>query len=72
MSNFTTLFWAFLINPSLEINSVYTTSAPISLQSALKGGSLTSSIGASKRGNSGISMSPIFIKIQKFYAKVKF
>ena len=64
MSSFFVLFAAFLISPSLDINSVYTTSAPCSLQSALKGGSLTSSIGARRRGNLGSSMFPILIMWQ--------
>ena len=37
-------------NPSEEINSVYMMSAPFSLQIALNGGSLTSSIGANIKG----------------------
>ena len=51
---------ASLISPSDEMNSVYIKSAPLSLQTALKGGSLTSSIGASKSGKSPNSIFPIF------------
>ena len=65
-----TLFAASLINPSEEINSVYTTSAPFSLHKALNGGSETSSIGANKSGKSGNSMLPIFTKTDYFSAKL--
>jgi len=44
---------AFLISPSLLMNSVYIKSALLALQTALKGGSLTSSIGAIKGGLCG-------------------
>ena len=47
------------IYPSEEINSVYIKSAPLSLQTARKGGSLTSSMGASSKGNSGNCILPI-------------
>jgi len=53
------------------MNSVYTTSAPFSLHSALKGGSLTSSMGASNNGNSPKSMSPIFAKAFILAAKLR-
>src|SRR6478735_261464 len=61
MSSFCRLLIAFRIKPSLEINSVYIRSAPLSLQTARKGGSLTSSIGASRRGKSGRETEPILI-----------
>ena len=54
-----TLLAASRIKPSEEINSVYTTSAPFSLHKALKGGSETSSMGASNKGKSGNSILPI-------------
>ena len=60
------LFAASLIKPSLEMNSVYTTSAPCSLHKALKGGSLTSSIGAKSKGKSGSCMSPILTTFEIF------
>ena len=41
-------------------NSVFIKSAPFSLQTLRKGGSLTSSIGASNRGKSPNSMLAIF------------
>ena len=47
------------MRPSLLINSLYIRSAPLSLHTARKGGSLTSSIGASKSGNSGNFICPI-------------
>jgi hypothetical protein len=47
---------------------VYITSAPFSLQSALKGGSLTSSIGANNKGNSPSSTFPIFTTSFNFAA----
>ena len=53
MSSFFRLLMASRINPSLLMNSVYIRSAPWSLQTARKGGSLTSSMGASKSGKSG-------------------
>ena len=59
MSSFARLFAASRINPSELMNSVYMTSAPYFLHSARNGGSLTSSIGASKKGNSAMSMSPM-------------
>ena len=45
------------------MNSVYITSAPFSLQSARKGGSDTSSIGAKSNGKSPTSIFPIFTAI---------
>ena len=65
-----TLFAASRINPSEEINSVYTTSAPFSLHKARKGGSLTSSIGANNRGKSGSSIVSIFTKLDYFFCKI--
>src|SRR6187431_2085612 len=53
MSSFFLLFMASLIRPSLLINSVYMRSAPLFLHTARNGGSLTSSIGASNKGNWG-------------------
>ena len=58
-SSFFKLFMASLINPSLLMNSLYIKSAPLSLQTARKGGSLTSSIGANSKGNSGNCIEPI-------------
>ena len=69
ISSFWTLFAASLINPSLEINSVYTTSAPCSLQRTLNGGSLTSSIGARSKGKDPSLMLPIFTTDSKFVQK---
>src|ERR1700755_866937 len=60
MSSFWRLLMASRINPSLLINSVYIRSAPLSLHTARKGGSLTSSIGASNKGKSGNSIWSIF------------
>src|SRR5687767_6728405 len=60
MSSFCRLFTASRISPSEEMNSVYIMSAPPSLQTARKGGSLTSSIGARSNGNSPNSILPIF------------
>src|SRR6478609_6925993 len=60
MSSFCLLLAASRISPSDEINSVYIKSAPPSLHTARNGGSLTSSMGASKSGNSPNSMFPIF------------
>jgi hypothetical protein len=60
------------INPSLLMNSVYIRSAPLSLHTARNGGSLTSSIGASSKGNSGRDMLPIeiiFIFISQWSVK---
>src|SRR5687768_2240135 len=51
---------AFRIKPSDEMNSVYIRSAPLSLQTARNGGSLTSSMGARSRGNSGSDIFPMF------------
>jgi hypothetical protein len=48
------------MRPSEEINSVYIKSAPFALQTARKGGSDTSSIGARRRGKEPSSMLPIF------------
>ncbi len=48
------------MRPSDEINSEYMRSAPSRLHTARNGGSLTSSMGASKSGNSPSSISPIF------------
>src|SRR5690606_22733335 len=69
----TTLFRSFLrllmasrINPSDEMNSLNIKSAPFSLHKRRKGGSLTSSIGASNNGNSGSSMFPMRIMAQKY------
>src|ERR1700755_3498879 len=59
MSSFWRLLMASRINPSLLINSVYIRSAPLSLHTARKGGSLTSSIGASNKGKSGNSICSI-------------
>src|SRR5690606_15343064 len=67
ISSFMTLLAASRINPSEDINSVYTTSAPCSLQSARKGGSLTSSMGARSKGNSGSSIFPILGKVFQFW-----
>jgi hypothetical protein len=53
------LFMASRINPSEEINSEYIKSAPCNLHNLRKGGSLTSSIGASNKGKSGNMMLPI-------------
>src|SRR5213082_2929735 len=61
ISSFCLLLIASLINPSLLINSVYIRSAPFSLHTDLKGGSLTSSIGANSNGNSDNDIVPIFI-----------
>ena len=61
ISSFCLLFMASLINPSLLMNSVYIRSAPCFLHTARKGGSLTSSMGASKSGNPDKFMLPIFI-----------
>src|SRR5687767_11226018 len=66
MSSFCRLLIASLINPSLLINSVYIKSAPVSLQIARKGGSLTSSIGASSSGKFGRVMLSIFTKGKTF------
>ncbi len=62
ISSFIMLFAASRIKPSELINSVYIRSAPYFLHTALKGGSLTSSIGASNRGNSPNSISAILTK----------
>src|SRR5438034_604580 len=59
--SFYLLLIASLIRPSEEMNSVYIRSAPLSLHTARKGGSLTSSIGASNKGKSGNCMVPILI-----------
>src|SRR5450432_3331082 len=59
MSSFWRLLIASRISPSEEINSVYIKSAPASLHTALKGGSLTSSMGASSNGKSGSCILPI-------------
>ena len=61
ISSFCTLLAASRISPSEEMNSVYIKSAPFFLQTARKGGSLTSSIGASNKGNSPNSMLPILV-----------
>src|SRR3954463_14313121 len=61
ISSFILLFTASRINPSLLINSVYIISAPFCLHTYRKGGSLTSSIGASNRANSGRVIFPILI-----------
>ena len=53
ISSFCRLFRALRISPSLLMNSVYIRSAPLCLQTARNGGSLTSSIGASSSGKSG-------------------
>ena len=53
-----------------EMNSVYIKSAPCVLHKARNGGSLTSSIGARRRGKSPSSMSRIFAigaKIRRNY-----
>jgi hypothetical protein len=49
------------------MNSVYIKSAPCFLQSARKGGSLTSSMGASNNGNSPNSISLIFTTATKIF-----
>src|SRR5690606_36031385 len=58
----------------LLMNSVYIKSAPFSLHTMRKGGSLTSSIGASSSGKSGSSMLPIlgmnYSKIYNERAKI--
>ena len=64
------LFAASRISPSLDINSVYITSAPCSLQSARNGGSLTSSIGANSKGKEPNSMFPILAIIRLFVDSV--
>ena len=51
MSSLILLFAASLISPSLEINSVYTTSAPFSLQRALNGGRLRPPWGLKVKGS---------------------
>ena len=63
MSSFLSDFAASLIKPSEDINSVYIKSAPPVLQTALKGGSLTSSIGANNKGKFPNSMSLMATKI---------
>ena len=63
------LLIASRISPSDEINSEYIKSAPCNLHNLLNGGSLTSSIGASKRGKSGKIMLPIFGMIVYFFQK---
>src|ERR1035438_7323714 len=74
ISSLSTLFVALRISPSEEINSVYIRSAPYFLHTNLKGGSLTSSIGASNNGNSPSSIFPIFTTVNQFnsytFAKV--
>jgi membrane protease YdiL (CAAX protease family) len=67
MSSFCLLLMASRINPSLLINSVYIKSAPLVLQTARKGGSLTSSIGANSRGKSGNDMLSIFTRCFVLY-----
>ena len=52
MSSFLVLLTASLIKPSEDINSVYIKSTPNFLHIFRKGGSLTSSIGANRIGNS--------------------
>src|SRR5574337_699914 len=59
MSSFFLLLIASRIRPSDEINSVYIRSAPCCLHTKRNGGSLTSSIGARRSGNSGSVMFPI-------------
>jgi hypothetical protein len=60
------------INPSEEINSEYIKSAPWALHNLRKGGSLTSSIGARSKGNSGNIMLPILTIFIYFGAKLRF
>src|ERR1700722_2303634 len=63
-SSFCRLFMASRINPSLEMNSLYIRSAPCCLQTYLKGGSLTSSMGARRSGKEGSCILPTFITIK--------
>ena len=65
ISIFWTLFAASRIKPSEEINSVYIKSAPCFLHKARKGGSLTSSMGASNSGKSPNKISLIFTITRK-------
>jgi hypothetical protein len=71
MSSFCLLLIAFLINPSEEMNSVYMRSAPLSLHTERKGGSLTSSIGASKSGKGGSCILPIVTKSILYFDYLK-
>src|ERR1700754_4820467 len=60
ISSFRRLFIPPFTRLSQEMNSVYVRSAPLALQTTRKGGSLTSSMGASRRGKSRSEISPIF------------
>ena len=63
MFSFTTVFPIERMSASLDTNSVYTISAPNSLQSRRKAGSVTSSMGARNTGLSPNSMFLIFIPL---------
>src|SRR4051812_26269004 len=63
ISSFFILLAAERISPSEEMNSVYIMSAPLALHTARNGGSLTSSMGASRSGNSPSSIFLIFTNL---------
>src|SRR5690606_4420222 len=71
ISSFWRLFAASRISPSEEMNSVYIISTPFCLHTKRNGGSLTSSMGARRRGKSPRSIFPILTDIRITGTKVR-